>query len=303
MTKNVFGGTGFDDKKELESRPDTKLNIESSSKSVKPLNEVLKGLRNINGKKPDIEVSVNQSAGEGVLIVLLDTSSSMSGRFETSTKIMTANNVVNTQLLPNILNWKFGIIKFGSIATWYIAPENPKKGLMINTTAIGGTSMMAGLRMSWDWILRQDKGCRIILISDGEPTDASKQVILEAAIMNRNVPIDTVGVGENRLYSGYDPAFLRELSRITGGVFCEAHTVKMLSQTIFKLSPKERPLLGVERKEMIECRPCFKIPFNENLCPNIAFCQAREPLDCRCYGCEGLDCLKCLYWDKYDKGS
>jgi len=47
----------------------------------------------------------------------------------------------------------------------------------------------------------------------------------------------------------YDPEFLKSLSSITGGMFCETDTVKLLADTIKQLSPAERPLLGTITKE------------------------------------------------------
>ena len=240
MVKDIMGGTESSEETHI-GKP---INIESSTKSTKPLSEVLKGLRNINIPTKDINTNVNSS--NGVLIVLLDTSSSMCARFETSTRIKIANEVLRLQLIPNMLDWQYGIIKFGGMPSWYVLPTVSKNALVIDAPAIGGTAMLGGLKMAWEWIHKNNKGARIILISDGEPTDAGKQAILETVSINNNIPIDTVGIGDAKtMYSGYDLQFLRELSRITGGIFCEAHSVKQLADSIFKLSPVERPLLGV----------------------------------------------------------
>jgi len=248
MTKDIFDEVKINPERKEVGKPVNIDEVETTTKSTKPLSEILKGIKKVGGKS-DVDINVNNNVGEGVLIVLLDTSSSMCARFETSTRIETANSVLRTQLIPNMSNWKFGIIKFGGTPVWHISPERQKTSLMINIPAIGGTAMMTGLKMAWNWIRLQSKGCRIILISDGEPTDASKHVILEAATMNKNVPIDTVGIGDSSLYSGYDPIFLRRISGITGGIFCEAHTIKQLMTVIHKLSPVERPLLGSGTKK------------------------------------------------------
>jgi len=79
----------------------------------------------------------------------------------------------------------------------------------------GGTRMLEALRETWDQHPRH-----IILITDGEPTDASPKDILYAAGNHTNVPIDTIGISEADR-RGYDPVFLAELARITGGKFTD----------------------------------------------------------------------------------
>jgi len=244
MSKDIFAGTIDTDN---NSKKEVSKIISDSSKSTKSLSEILKGIRKVGQPENDVDININVNSNNGVLIVLLDTSSSMAARFETSTRIDTATSVLRSQLIPNMLNWKYGIIKFGGEPKWYVNIKDAKNNssLLVGAVAHGSTYLMSGLRMAWNWIKNQDKGVRIILISDGEPTDASKEMILELSKINSSIPIDTVGIGDNKMLYGYDPVFLRELSRITGGIFCEAHSIKQLSNVIFKLSPAERPLLGI----------------------------------------------------------
>ena len=81
------------------------------------------------------------------------------------------------------------------------------------------------------------------MLSDGEPTDSSKDEILRLAALQKSIPVDVVGIGTNGGF-GYDPIFLANLANITGGMFVEVHSVKMLGEAILKLSPVNRPLLG-----------------------------------------------------------
>jgi uncharacterized protein YegL len=106
----------------------------------------------------------------------------------------------------------------------------------------GCTALGRGLQTAWDWVKLNANQARFIILTDGEPTDMSKDSILDMARLNNSIPIDTVGVGAGTF--GYDAKFLKELSETTGGIFTEAGTVKILTDIILKLAPSNRPLLG-----------------------------------------------------------
>jgi len=160
-------------------------------------------------------------------------------------KIEVAWQVLKDDLMPNMIGWTYGVILFNDYAYWIVYPQQDTTALAITSpSATGRTAMGMGLRVAWQWVKTHAKEARFILLSDGMPTDMSKQEILDTAKVN-NIPIDTVGIGQG---NDYDPIFLQSLSSITGGIFSEASSVKLLSETILKLSPSQRPLLGEVKK-------------------------------------------------------
>ena len=82
-------------------------------------------------------------------------------------------------------------------------------------STMGGTGLMLALDETWNVSPRH-----IILITDGEPTDAQPNEIIHEATRHSDIPIDTIGVSEYGR-RGYDPDFLRELARVTGGKFTD----------------------------------------------------------------------------------
>jgi hypothetical protein len=182
-----------------------------------------------------------------VLVVLLDGSGSMWEIFGPDSKINMAWKILRSELMPNLTGWNYGVLLFhgDQDCDWMIYPYNMKAGLTITAPmADGSTPMMEGLNTSWRWVKEHASNARFIMLSDGEPTDSSKDEILDMAKLNKTIPIDTVGIGTRSSYGGYDPTFLRKLSEITGGMFVEAYSVKVLSDTILTLAPSNRPLLG-----------------------------------------------------------
>ena len=224
------------------------LIVISSGKSI--------SLEGLTPKKSLSEVMKNVNHEElldKVLIVLLDKRGSMSYSMGRDTKIAMAWKILKADLMPNMTGWAYGLLTFGgwNDTHWEVYPCRDTKALMLlsNPNAEGGTPMGKALGTVWSWVSTHATSARFILLSDGCPTDVSGDEILEIArTYHTNIPIDIVGIGHaSNGYSGfaeYDPEFLRELSRITGGIFSEVGTVKQLTNTILKLSPTNRPLLG-----------------------------------------------------------
>ena len=79
----------------------------------------------------------------------------------------------------------------------------------------GGTNMLLALNTCWD-----EQFKHMILMTDGQPTGSSKEDILIACAQHKDIPIDTIGIGDIG-GGGYDPDFLREIARITGGRFTD----------------------------------------------------------------------------------
>ena len=207
--------------------------------------ELISGLK----QKPALEELLYgitlQEKLDKVLVILLDCSGSMCGQMETQRKIDVLWKVFKDELMPNMIGWIYGVVRFDDDAYWEILPSQDTQALLNKgTPSLGGsTSMGKGLTISWEWVKRNAHQSRFIMLTDGQPTDVSRSVILERAQVHSNIPIDTVGIGAGTL--SYDPLFLAELSRITGGIFCEAGSIRLLAGAIKQLSPAERPLLGM----------------------------------------------------------
>jgi len=179
-----------------------------------------------------------------VLLVLLDTSGSMTESMGTKMKIDVAWHVLQTQLLPNMAGWTYGMIGFSDNAYWIMYPIGNTTALsMSSLKASGLTAMGQALTLAWTWTTMHAKEARFILLSDGKPNDITEQEILKRATQNNSIPIDTVGIGIPGNYD-YNPEFLKQLSTITGGLFSEVDNAQHLMDIIKKLSPRERPLLG-----------------------------------------------------------
>ena len=227
------------------------------------LESVQSKLKNMNSrksvsqmfKKADNVKSVERI--DKILIILLDCSGRMSDQFGAHNKITVSWDVLQNQLAPNMAGWHYGIINFPSNSDdpychydklgWFIDPTDDTRIIRRKSKPQprGATPMKAGLNMAWNWITEGAKKARFVVLTDGCPTDG-RDKILELATVHKNIPIDTVGIGEKKgLYSAYDEEFLRQLSLITGGTFCHAGDAIVLGQAIKQLSPTQRPLLGM----------------------------------------------------------
>ena len=207
------------------------------------LTKRLNGLTQKKSTKDLLDGIKIQEKIDKVLIVLLDGSSSMHSLMDNRRKDDIAWTIFKNDLAPNISGWTYGILIFSNGANWQILPTSDPTALTLAQPQTGGgTAMGQGLEVAWSWVRTNAKQARFIMLTDGEPTDMSKPYILENAERHNTIPIDTVGIGTGTF--GYDPVFLREMSRITGGIFAEAGTVKLLADVILKLAPSNRPLLG-----------------------------------------------------------
>ena len=210
----------------------------------KNLTTKLAGLKQAPSTKSFLQELKAQERIDKVLLILLDTSGSMMDSMGNDRKIDVAWKIFQTQLLPNMSGWSYGIIGFGDSAYWEMYPTGSTTALALKSPIASGlTAMGQALELAWSWVKGHAKEARFILLSDGEPNDMSKEQILERVSQNRSIPIDVVGIGSPNGFS-YDPNFLRQISTITGGMFSEADNIRLLADTIKKLSPVERRLLG-----------------------------------------------------------
>uniref|UniRef100_A0A6M3KB36 Putative von Willebrand factor A domain-containing protein n=1 Tax=viral metagenome TaxID=1070528 RepID=A0A6M3KB36_9ZZZZ len=78
--------------------------------------------------------------------------------------------------------------------------------------ASGSTNMLGALQEAWS---RSPK--HLILITDGYPNQLQREILAHAQAHN-HVPIDTIGISDSKGRS-FDPQFLQDLARITGGKY------------------------------------------------------------------------------------
>jgi len=89
------------------------------------------------------------------------------------------------------------------------------------------TNMLGALVAAWD-----DKADHIILLTDGQP-DQTENEILGNVKMHTDIPIDTIGIGDERY--GYNAEFLKQISEITGGRFNSVNEPLLLSEVMAEL--------------------------------------------------------------------
>ena len=106
--------------------------------------------------------------------------------------------------------------------------------LVNGITATGGTPMFETLGR-----IITEQLTRVILFSDGEPSDKySKEEVLNRFV-EKKLPIDTVYIGDG------DSAVMREIAEQTGGVYIKLDSNKSNFRTAFKyLSPGFRAMLS-----------------------------------------------------------
>lgn len=81
--------------------------------------------------------------------------------------------------------------------------------------SMGNTSLLQCLEEAWAVDPKH-----IVLMSDGEPTDAPNDTIIWHVDKHKHIPIDCLGIGDGRI-SSYDPEFLKKIASITGGRYYE----------------------------------------------------------------------------------
>jgi uncharacterized protein YegL len=139
---------------------------------------------------------------------LLDTSGSMSGE-KIWQLIDTVEYLLPQHPLVNLVTFDSNITRI---------PEERIPHLI----ASGGTHMLEALHFAW----RQSPEA-IVLVTDGDPTDAPKGLILEEVQARSGVPISTLGMGES-----YDKEFLDAIADATGGnsVDCATEDIHLLTE-------------------------------------------------------------------------
>jgi uncharacterized protein YegL len=153
-------------------------------------------------------VKKNRQGDYSNMYWLLDISGSMAGD-----KIWQLIDTVE-YLLP-----KYPLVQMATFESYVTRiPEDRIPHLI----AGGSTHMLEALNLAWSC-----NADAIVLLTDGDPTDAPKGRILDEAQNRAGIPISTIGIGEH-----HDRDFLEALSDITGGkaVFCQEDELDLLTE-------------------------------------------------------------------------
>ena len=222
-----------------------KLVVSDILKGLKTPGDIDKALSNIKSEKPTVLT-------DKTLMILADFSGSMAGMLNIkTTKISALKKALIENLAPKLSGWTYAVIGFGLGFgyQWIVHPTtDPARIQDIDRYgSMGGTPMYGTLTEAWNWSKYNTSKARFILISDGCPTDCDRDMLLGQCQINNSIPIDTIGVGDMNGY-GYDEVLLREISRITGGIFSKVDSVDKLANTLIALSPEKRMLLGTTGK-------------------------------------------------------
>lgn len=149
-------------------------------------------------------------------VILTDWSSSMAGIKETELKKAIKQVISKYPAIE--------LIRFDSIVE-SIKPSDVDKMFVDGSTVMGKALIVA-------WDMETEK---IILITDGQPTDMSKEKVLEKAKEYSYVPIHIIGIGEpGEGKEDLDEMFLRRLAGITGGSYTrlEIKEIQLLDQKV-----------------------------------------------------------------------
>ncbi len=180
----------------------------------------------------DIEVIPHET-----LILLIDTSGSMSDFISGKVKIDAAKNAVVEFIRSKFLmaqGDRVGIASFGQVAAFVEKPSSDYERLEGRVDALvpnGSTAMYEGLRISLDELASVGGAKRIVLLTDGMPTTTGRMSIISMAkeAASRNIVIDTVGVGSPFDFISYDEMLLKRIAAITGGTFRRVMDVEQLT--------------------------------------------------------------------------
>uniref|UniRef100_A0A6H1ZLE3 Putative von Willebrand factor A domain-containing protein n=1 Tax=viral metagenome TaxID=1070528 RepID=A0A6H1ZLE3_9ZZZZ len=159
--------------------------------------------------------------------ILADISGSMNGR-----KMLELKRCLSTV-------WSVGIYAIAFSSNIYEMEQSD----IAQLKSEGSTNMQGALEVVW-----KSSASHIILLTDGQP-DQSKADILLDVTAHKEIPIDTVGIGDKGRLD-YDPIFLAEMSLITGGRFTDCGDpikLTMVVQNLLEYKPTgiSAPVEGV----------------------------------------------------------
>lgn len=166
----------------------------------------------------------------GTTLLLVDISGSMSGN-----KMDALKDALTTV-------WSPGVKAIGFESNlWEIEQKDIQK-----LDARSSTYMSTALHEGWS-----QEPAHIVLLTDGDPTDATREEILADVRLHPKPPIDTIGISEHNM-QGYSKEFLQEISRLTGGRFMGVGDPIQLTQTLKHLLDYKPTSLEEGKKGVIE---------------------------------------------------
>jgi len=161
--------------------------------------------------------------------ILADISKSMDGK-----KMLELKRCLSTV-------WSAGIYAIAFASNIYEMEQSDIARLEPEKT----TNMQEALEVVW-----KTDVSHIILLTDGQP-DQSKATILLDVTAHKEIPIDTVGIGDKGR-SDYDPLFLAEISLITGGRFTDCGDPIKLTMVVQNLLEYKPTGIGAPVKGAIQ---------------------------------------------------
>lgn len=172
--------------------------------------------------KPKVVKVEKKSRGPEQLFLLADASGSMYGKKWDA--LLDAIEVLKQHLATSVM-------KKGFFSNSLIVIESEEEQREMKPS--GGTSMMLALQ---GVVVEFPETTRIILITDGQPSDASTLEIINF-VSAAGITIDTVDIGYD-----CDTYFLKEVARVTDGKYysCDLGNLAGLCQILLELSPERR---------------------------------------------------------------
>ena len=154
------------------------------------------------------EMALRKPALEYSIVLLLDASGSMEGEKIRDAKEALISFLEDIELTKN----EVGLVAFGkSVWAGRLTQNRAHLEMRIkNLEAGGGTPMKRAIKMAYENILKKGNANPVMVIAtDGQPTDASKEEIIEYAtpIKQDGTLIITIGIG-----SGVNKEFLKMLA-------------------------------------------------------------------------------------------
>jgi len=117
-----------------------------------------------------------------------------------------------------------------------------------NLSCGGGTPMYSALEKAFNTLDQTARGLgRVVLLSDGNPTDAGKDVILsyvKRISSETGFVLDTVGIGDPNTGYSYDQTFMEMLAENGGGEFYQCDEADALAARLLEMESERRVLLG-----------------------------------------------------------
>ncbi|MDC8003092.1 VWA domain-containing protein [Aureisphaera galaxeae] len=180
------------------------------------------------------EIQCNNDEITDHIVLILDNSSSMSGRPMRELKSSVEEYL---QLLTcSKSNDQIAVVSFNSSARIINDPTGNYEMVLNKVSSLwasGGTNMSQGLQLAYGLLPQFDRQkATFILVSDGLPNNANEVVNL--VVQNPQIDINTIGVG-----NGYDEHLLRQIASNSNGKFFPADDITNLTN-VFKQIAKNQ---------------------------------------------------------------